>query len=299
LAVTDKRSNRKDSYFVSSEKLGELKDSIAYLKQLGFSSIESPAQYRLVVDTNIILQDLIWLVCNRQNKSAKSSLQEIVDSTAVEIFAPPRLIVEIERHIGAVAIKKGIDKGLLEVEWAIYRERIKFLSPDDDLVQELKYGVDPDDADFVALAKQISALGVVSKDPHVAQMGGNQLCFDILFSFRDFARSKAIELNIKVMGSFLSLTTLALVVSLVKGIGKGIQKLPDWAKLGAIIVLVVAYTHPTSRKRINDFVGNVFDSIIEASPALVEPIKIAAEEARVQGEIASKKMADISAMSKY
>jgi len=52
----------KSSYFVSSEKLDELKDSIAYLKQFGFSSIESPAQYRLVVDTNIISM-VLFRVC--------------------------------------------------------------------------------------------------------------------------------------------------------------------------------------------------------------------------------------------
>jgi len=119
--------NCKKSYFVPSEKLAELKDSISHLEQLGFSTLEAPTKYRLVVDTNIILQELIWLVCNRKEKSVRSGLQEIIDATAVEVFAPPKLIQEVERHMGAVAIKKGIDKECFDAEWEAYRERIQFL----------------------------------------------------------------------------------------------------------------------------------------------------------------------------
>jgi len=284
-------------YFVPSEQLSELRSAIKYLQHLGLKTIEQPTKYRLVVDTNIILQELIWLVCNRKDKSARSGLQEVIDSTAAEVFVPPKLIYEVEKHMGSVAEQYGADLACFELEWESYQERLQIIEPDDVLVQELRNGVDPDDADFVALAKQIAAMGIISKDPHIGLMGGNQLSFDIILSFRDFARSKAIELHLKVMGSYLSLGALLAIGAVISGATNGIKKLPDWAKYGSLIVIALAYAHPTSRKKINGFVSQTFDSVKKVSPSILEPIKIAAEEARQKGEVALKKQKDIDALA--
>lgn len=54
-----------------------------------------------------------------------------------------------------------------------------------------------DDAEFVALQKTIGAAGILSKDPHISMIGGNQVSLACIFRLRNYSRIAAIEMSIK------------------------------------------------------------------------------------------------------
>jgi len=116
--------NIEDVFTVRSDKLKELRTIVQSWKESS-SVIGGAAQFQLVVDANIILGDLIWLVSKRSNTSAKTQLMETIEAETVDIYAPPIFFDEVEEKIPLLAIEKRLDISLMYEHWAIYKTKIK------------------------------------------------------------------------------------------------------------------------------------------------------------------------------
>jgi predicted nucleic acid-binding protein len=264
-------------FMVRSEKLKELRVVFNYWKESS-AVLGTAAQFRLVVDTNVVLGDLLWLVAERKNPTAKTDLMEVVEAETIDLYAPPKLFDEIDEHLPKIAASKGMDLSRLTDEWESYRVRIKIAEPDSDTVQALRNGIDPDDAEFVALAQTINAAGVFSKDRHISQMGANQISVECITYLRNYSRATAIELNIKVggvafikLGHAVSMTSIAGFKALIEGIGKA----PDWVKLALIVGGLFIAFHPSARVRVASGLKTVFVGIAEATPIVIGEIAAA------------------------
>lgn len=276
--VISKRSSRlEDIFTVRSDKLKELRVVVSYWKETSVA-IGRAAQFRLVVDSNVVLGDLLWLVGERRNEAAKTDLMEAIEAETIDLYAPPTLIDEVEEYIPLLAAEKGLDVNSMHAEWAIYKLRIKIAEPDEDKVLALQNGVDPDDAEFVALAQTINAAGVISKDGHIAQMGGNHISVMCITHLRNYSRATAIELHIKVGGVSFAKVSYAMIAGMFAG-GKAliesVRKAPDWVNLALIVGGVFIALHPGARARVANGLRTVFDGIKEATPFVIEEIAAA------------------------
>jgi predicted nucleic acid-binding protein len=271
-----------DVLTVNSDKLKELRVIVSYWRESS-AVMGSAAQFRLVVDTNVVLGDLLWLVAERKNETAKTALMEAVEAETIDMYAPPSLFDEVEEHLPLIAAKKGLDLNRLHGEWATYQTRIKIVEPDAEKVHALKNGVDPDDAEFVALAQTIDAVGVVSKDKHIGQMGGNHISVMCVTHLRNYSRSTAIELNIKVNGVTFAKVGYAAIAGIFAG-GKalidGIGKAPDWVKVVLLVGGVAIALHPGARAKVAEGFKVVLDGIREATPFVIAEIVAAIELAQ-------------------
>lgn len=276
--VKGKSTSRLENIFtVRSDKLKELRVVVSYWKKTS-SVIGNAAQFRLVVDSNVILGDLLWLVAERRNESAKTDLMETIEAETIDLYAPPRLFDEVEEYLPLLAAERGLDVNLMHAEWAIYKLRIKIAEPDEDKVLALKDGVDPDDAEFVALAQTINAAGVISKDAHIAQMGGNHISVTCITHLRNYSRATAIELNIKVNGVNFAKFSYAMIAGMFAG-GKalieGVSKAPDWVKIALLVGGVFIALHPGARASVARGLETVLDGIKAATPFVIEEIAAA------------------------
>lgn len=204
---------------------------------------------------------------------------ETIEAETIDVYAPPALFHEVEEKIPLIAAEKGLDKNLMHIHWEVYKAKLKVSEPDQDKVQALKNGVDSDDAEFVALAQTILAAGVISKDSHIEQMGGNQISITCITHLRNYSRATAIELNIKVNGVLFTAVGLAAIRGLFSGIRvliDGISKAPDWVKLALLAGGIFIALHPGARASVVRGLKAVLASISQATPAVISHIAEAA-----------------------
>lgn len=272
------RFNLEGIFSVQSSKLKELRVAVRSWKESS-AIIGSAAQFRLVVDANIILGDLIWLVSKRTNDSAKTQLMETIEAETIDIYAPPIFFDEVEEKIPLLATEKGLDINLMYEHWEIYKTKIKLSLPDSDKVQVLRGGKDPDDAEYIALEQTMGASGVISKNHDIRQMGGNQISITCITHLRNYSRSTSIELNIKVNGVMFANISVASIRGLFEG-GKalinGIGKAPDWVKLALLAGGLFVVLHPGARTAVANSLKTVLQGIGEATPTIIALIAEAA-----------------------
>ncbi len=268
--------------FVTSDRLNDLRAAVDDLKRMNFQ-LGMAARFRLVVDTNIILGDLRWLVATRTDSTAKTGLMEVIEASTIELYAPPVFFSEVEEKIPLLAADQGLDEKAMLAEWQIYKGRISLCIPDPELVASLQDSVDPDDAEYIALEKTIKADGVLSKDSHISMMGGNQVSLDFIFHLRNYSRTTAVEMNIKVGGARFAVGSLAVVrggTAVVQSLLKNLKAAPDWVKLALFVGTLVVLVNPNSRAKLASILQTVFSNVAAATPSVICFVSTAAAMAQ-------------------
>lgn len=282
--------NFKSAYDVGSERLQELRAFVRSINGLE-KTVGSAVQFRFVVDTNVVLGDLRWLAFKRKNDEAKTALIEVIEAGTIDVYVPPSLFDEVDEHITKIANEEGKSETALRDQWREYQSKLKVCEPDREKVETLLHGKDPDDAFFIALAESISAVGVLSNDRDIEQMGGRRISVDRVLSLRDYSRAAAVELHIKCMGvsiGWIGMLALVSAVQGVKAVLEGISKAPDWVKLAFVLGAVFCVVHPGSREAIANGLKRAFEGIRNATPIVLSHITDAASIAQHKQAIAQQ-----------
>lgn len=267
-------TNLRDVYSVRSDRLPDFRAILHEWKQLQ-PVLGAAAQFRVVIDSNVVIGDLLWLCGDRKDPEAKTTLMEVIEAETVDAYVPPELIEEVEEKIPLLAAEKGLDREQMLEEWGKYKSSLKVKRPDPEKVERLRSGIDPDDGFFIALAQTIGACGVLSKDKHIQKMGGNQISIDCMVALRDYSRNIAISLNIKVSG--VMLTEIGLVA--IRGVFVGIRSLassisraPDWVKIALLAGGIFVACHPEARARVVGWLKSAMSGLKEISAPVAEHI---------------------------
>lgn len=259
---------------VRSDVLSDLRSLIDSWR--GFNGmIQGAARFTIVVDTNVVIGDLLWLVVKRRNPEARTELMEIIAAGTAVVYVPPRLLQEVREQIPKIAADKGLDAEKLFAEWENYRTSLVVMDPGQATIRAHAEGVDPDDADFIALEQTMSAAGIFSKDKHIAKMGGNQISIETIASLRGYSRATAIELTLKVNGLVFTLLGAATIRSLFAGFRALIESLaraPEWVKMALLIGGAFAALHPGTREYLTRQLKSAFEGIRGVSPDVIEEL---------------------------
>jgi predicted nucleic acid-binding protein len=153
---------------------------------------------RVVIDASIILADLRWLTTKRSNPNAKTALLETLKAGTVAGYAPPELVLEVERHIPRVAREGGIAEERLRMEWQEYRSLISVVPTPPGPPADWGKGVgDPDDAPYLHLHLALHA-PVYTKDSHLTAMGATVIGPGVLTDLRTYTRASAARWSLLV-----------------------------------------------------------------------------------------------------
>ena len=256
------------------------------------------------------------MVKSRRNPSARTNLQEVIDSGVVVALAPTKLLEEVNKHIPRLAAERDISEEHLRREWQQYQSRIQFYEVN---TAGLDAGevADPDDLPFVYLYQKINADAIMTRDKHISMMGARSVKLEAVVHIRDYARDKTPEVTIRFGTTAISELLVGGTVAMAKLSSKavkGFSKLPSWLQIALLIGAVAAGIHPRSRRSLSAFFSssatklkspggvllNVFDTLIrelnaaelkvESSQRLLRaipraskrPLKVMAEEACAQ-----------------
>jgi predicted nucleic acid-binding protein len=272
---------------------------LAGLRELAFSLPQFSAafrglhQVRLVIDSNIILQELIWLTKRRANPAATTDLQEAIASGTVIAYAPPQLREEVEKHFSRIASEQGIPEERLYAAWECYQKGLNFCDAEPaEKLRVINPGRDPSDLPFIYLCAQVGAAAVVSNDKDIQAMGAATIRLDVMVHLREYARAKTIEVSISFGGTvlFIGIGTAAveLIAKLVPTMAQGFARLPGWLKLVLFIGTAVAVCHPKSRAAVVDgwhaVTRKVASVVSPLAPVLIEFMRAYQEEQKKAAE---------------
>jgi predicted nucleic acid-binding protein len=254
-----------------------------------FRLLEILPQFRLVIDTNAVLEELMFLVRSRKNPAARTNLQEAIDSGAVAAFAPSKLREEVARHIPRLAVERGIPEEALARAWRQYESRIKYV--DVGPVSDAGAGevADPDDLPFVYLYREINADAVLTRDRHIRAMGTRSVQLEALIHVREYARAKAPEVTLRA-GAVVVTIPVAVVGQALWGLSKAaIRKfsgLPPWVQLALLGGAVAVGINPRSRRAVWNSVSPLVAKLKEPGTALTRVLGTLADEFyRAQTEV--------------
>jgi hypothetical protein len=154
--------------------------------------------------------------------------------------------------IPKAAAKRKVSETLLWERWLEYRSLLVW----DELLASPgnTHGdcCDPKDVPYVQLYKKRNAMGVLSNDAHIEQLGGHALPHEFVRRARDYARAVTPVISIRVAGVVLPVVAAAVLVESLRGFASLWARLPDPVKALTLVGVIVALLHPASRKWLAD-----------------------------------------------
>jgi hypothetical protein len=111
-------------------------------------------------------------------------------------IAPPNLKLEIEEHIGWIAKECEVAMAAAMTEWLAVAALIRFVDCKESQPEHVC--PDPDDIPYKTVCLEIGADAVYSRDKHLAVMGAPTVSLNVDRLLRDYARSEAIHIGLKL-----------------------------------------------------------------------------------------------------
>lgn len=256
-------------YSMKSDALSWLQDF--YKDGALLSQFSGHIEFRLIVDANVILKDLRWLVKNRRSKVARTNLLELLEAKAVAVFAPTFLAQEVSKHISTISAEQRLEEAAMREHWQRYEAMIVFVDVGDPPEDDGSY-IDNKDIPYIELQRRLGA-PIVSEDPHIAQMGGHSVSTSITLTMRTYARASATRLSLEVAGAVsinVSVSTLRAIVRRMRTMAAPtISRVPKaaWAILIGLCCIVIL--HPTSRKWLSTHLGPILGKTTSVATVLM------------------------------
>lgn len=246
-----------------------------------FAALGQLFQISLIVDANVVIADLRWLVLKRKNLEATPSLLEVMQAQTVRVFAPSFLEEEIEGHLAVLASEENLPYEELEAHWKIYRTLISFV----DVGGPEEGFQDPKDAPYIKLQAKLDTL-ILSNDPDIQQMGGRVAGVTLVAKLRKYSREAAIEYTLKAGAA----SSLAISAGLLSAAGKFLQsvmphikRIPPWFWMVCLALLIAGFLHPNTRAWIISTIKSLPARYRELGIALLEtagPLLVEHERAK-------------------
>ncbi len=267
-------------------KLVMRSDFLKILRQLSKTQkwIGPIAQFTIVVDANIILGDLIWLVCKRKNLDANTELMECIYAGTIVAYSTRQVLAEVEKEIPNRAGQYGRHEEEFHREWVSYKQLLKIKTPPKRNIDKYISGRDPDDAPSLGLADVLKADGVLTKDEDLVAMGGFCLQLDFTRKARDYSRQIVVSATIKYGLGQTGIAVYYSVNGLVKtlsSITKWVLDLPVAVKVILLAIGLAAVLHPKSKqifysalRQISEYSGETISVISQILLLTLEEVRI-------------------------
>jgi len=174
-----------------------------------------PKPYEFVTDSNAAIREVLFTSKYRRNESARTDLRESRESGIAKIIAPLELKTEMDRHLPTLALEKGVEVDKLRQDWQELQTYIEFREVVEYELPQTRVA-DPNDLPFVKLYLSSNADAVLTYDKHISMMGAQALKPDEIRFVRDYARTKAPEVTLRVGGVLIGGVAIGSLIALLK-----------------------------------------------------------------------------------
>lgn len=262
-------------YSVDSKVLAQVRE-LTRSSSPWAKSFKNVAQFRLVIDANFVISDLLH---KHRRPEHATAVEELIHAAVFVVVAPRWLETEmLKSAIPKAAKKRNIPELVLLMLWAEYQKNIVW----DDACREPPVAVgsaDPKDVPYIMTQVRQHASGVLSNDGHIAKLGGTKLNLDFVLSVRRYARRMAISVSIRFSGVALGMFTIGVLIEGIKLAASAFSKLPPTVQILIVFIVAVALLDPRSRawlkekawaffKKAEPFFSGVGDAVVNGKAML-------------------------------
>lgn len=247
-------------------------------------------QLRIVVDANVVISDLRQKILYPER--GKTALEELMTSSVLVVIAPRWLETDMNSAIDQYAKNSGVSAMLLHLHWSEYKKQLVWDETYPRPIDTPLTHLDPKDAPYVFTQWLQNAVGVLSKDKHIEQMGGNRLTLDFVFSVRGYARAKVIAVTIKVGGVALGAVAIATIFELAKALIQAIKRIPPGVLLLLVLIAIVLIASPQVRQWIREKLSHLQASLEPLFAGIASAVQQGAVTAREKEAEAAKHHAE-------
>lgn len=257
-------------------------------------------QIRVVIDTNIILAELLFVTTKRKQSTARTVLREVLDAGVIVTVAPLEAHEEVAKHIPRLARERRVAVKSFDDAWAELQSRIKFQAvtkPGRSMEGSYR---DPNDLPFVDLYFESGADAVLTSDKDIAAMGAKAVGPEVLLPIREYARAKAPEVTLRIGGALVVGIPIAALVGLLKLLAATVRAFRNLSAELQILLLAavaLAFLHPASRKALSSLFQSVSSGLTGSATIFGELIgELSLRYALAEAELKPKQMAVAAAM---
>lgn len=202
----------------------------------------------IIVDANVILGELRWMV---RNPGKESTLFQLASSKKVIAWVTETIVGEIEEHLMQVVQGRDMPVDDVERAWGTYRELLRIL-PDTEIPapEVLESQLRQRDADDVPTLRGLYAFRpdyLISRDNDIRSLqidAGDPL--RLWIDLRDYHTAQSMRVSLEVIGGFIGLGSVGAVYAIFQA-AKALGKLPSWIKISLGLLLMAVFTIPRSR----------------------------------------------------
>ena len=255
-----------------------LSDFPAFADALGM-----PNRIRLVVDANIVLGDLRWLVVKRKDPEARTTLEEVIAAGTVVVYVPPVLHRDVEKGLRDLSAEEGIPLEQLTAAWGRYRTILHTLDAPPTVSHKQRPHVrDPDDLPYIDLQVAIQASAIYTDDPDLRGMNAPVVGKLVMSSARQYAREASVSFTISVGGAVVCTAGIGLLIAmghLAAALARRIRSLPESVQLVLLGTGLVILLHPAARAWFNGQLQRLAPPARQAVRTLMPRVVAAMEQA--------------------
>ncbi len=238
-----------------------------------FPLFQNLFQMDIILDTNVIISDLLWLAKKRKNPDAKPRLLNILVCGTLKAYAPAFLLEELDKNLPRLSQEHEIPLETLNAYWEEYRPYIELVEIEKPTEEEIAQAQDPKDLPYIKVQQKIGAK-IYTEDTDISAMNGDVTNKAVIISLHQYSQHATVEYSIKLAGVSSVVVTQGMitgVVELVKMLSKQGQKLPPWALGIVALMIILAVAHPKSRAAIMLWIKKFpTERFLEACRALME-----------------------------
>jgi predicted nucleic acid-binding protein len=256
--------------------------------------IGRPAQMelRLVVDASTVISELIPFAKNGSSLLFKLSLEPFI-----KLYAPHKIIEEVEKELPRIADEQNLDLNLLTDSWRKLLSRIKIMTPADMGAWLEGYRLvgarDIEDVPYLALTFSFETHGIITRDKDIIEQPeirtwkiGRVKSVVTIFkkgSFSFFVTSHLLlpmfqlvfKISVSILRVFLEVANAVIQFfsDLIAGVIKAVSRLPDWLKLLMGLATLAMILYDRTREAMIDFIRKIGKAIGDFMFQLYESIK--------------------------
>ncbi|MHB1142764.1 MAG: PIN domain-containing protein [Sulfuricaulis sp.] len=239
-------------------------------------------QLHVILDTSVILEDLICLSKTKGRGHRRPAVYELVAKKTFVAYFPLEKVEEVEEKCMAISERYRLSSELILSYWSEYRRLLKLVTTAD---LELQHSDtltlaarDPSDLPFLQARHIVGASVIISKDHDILESGAPAMPWSkVLIDLRHYSRKRGLQAAIFLGTGAAILVPTAAIINFFRVIYRICAKLPREALALLAIGITLAFLIPKSRAFLVNAGKTLWNNVAVLGPVFAEVLQIAAE----------------------
>jgi predicted nucleic acid-binding protein len=239
-----------------------------------FTSMVPYASTAVVVDTNILIEELIYIA---RHPGLETRLCTLTKTRRINLYVPKHAIQEIRKYYHVISEKAHISMEQVERLWRQTFEPYVRIIPEIERPQNIELENrlrDKNDEQILRAALAVGTRYFLSRDKDLTSLGvATSNYIEVMLDLRRFHDAQSVIYSLKIGGTtyfLVGVEAVRLLYKSFRGLMKILYRSPSWIKVLLLALLVLLVAHQDSRRKIMYKAKNAIELCKEIYPELAQ-----------------------------